>query len=49
MAVGDRALAGIGGDDRRGDQFGKSREPVAGLGIMHALAGPQQRVLGREQ
>ncbi len=49
MAVGDGALAGIGGDDRRRHELGERREPLAGLGIMHALTGPQQRMLCCEQ
>ena len=40
MAFGDRALARIGGDDRRGQKLGQRREPLAGLGVVHALAGP---------
>ena len=49
MAVGDGALARIGGDHGRGQHLGKRRELVAGLRVMHALAGPQHRILGREQ
>ena len=40
MAVGDRALAGIGGDHRRRNELGERRQPFGGLGVMHALSGP---------
>ena len=48
-AVRDRALAGIGRDDRRGDELGERGEQIAGLGVVDALARPQHRVLGGEQ
>ena len=49
MAVGDGALARIGGDDRRRQEFRERRKPVAGFGIVHALASPKQRMLGGKQ
>jgi hypothetical protein len=49
MAIGDSAFAGIGGDHRRRQHFGKRRELLGGFGVMHALARPQDRVLGRQQ
>ena len=49
MTIGDRAFARIGGDDRRRQHLRQRGKPVAGFGVMHALPGPQQRMLGREQ
>ena len=49
MVVGDGAFARIGGDHGRRDEFGERREAVACFGIMHALTGPKNRMLGRKQ
>ena len=49
MVFGDRALARVGGGDRRGNKLGKGRQPLAGLGVVNAGAGQDQRILGREQ
>ena len=49
MALRDRALTGIGGGDRGRDQLGEGCKPLAGAGVVHALAGPQQRVFCCEQ
>ena len=49
MVFRDRALARVGGDDRRRHQLGQRRKLLAGLGVVHALPGPQHRVLRREQ
>jgi len=49
VALGDGALAGIGCGDRGRNELGKRREPVARLGVDHAGAGKNHRVLRREQ
>ena len=49
MVFGDRALARIGGRDRGGNELSQRRKLLAGLRVMHALPGQDQRVLRREQ
>src|SRR5262249_52285626 len=44
MAFGNGALARVGGDHRRRNELGQSAQPVARLGIKHALPGQQQRI-----
>ncbi len=49
MGFGDRALAGIGAADGRWDQLGERGKLLAGVGVVHALPRPEQRLLGGEQ
>ncbi len=49
MAFGDGALARVGADHRCGHQLRQGGQLIAGFGVMHALAGPEQGVLGLEQ
>ena len=49
MVVGEGALALHGGDDRNPRQLGERPEFGAGVGVQHALSGPDDGPAGREQ
>ena len=49
MVLRDRALAGLVVTTGAGTSSASAASAVAGLGVMHALPGPQHRVLGGEQ